>query len=329
MDLIRQLGPLAYASRLKRLSERLMHDVSKIYRMHDADFEARWFPVAYLLLHKSPMGITEIAEALGYSHPAVSQIAGEMEKHALVRSPRTSGDGRRRLLVLTPRGRTTLKRVKPVWEAIRRCTEDVIHESGYDGLAALDAVENALSSMDMYTRIRKTLRPAAQEVRIIPYRSAFRRAFRTLNLEWLGREIPLEPHDRRVLYHPDVEIISKGGQVFFARVNRAMVGTVAVIPRESDAFEVTKMAVTEQWRGAGIGRRLANTAIVWAHANGAGEIRIATSPKLTAALALYRSMGFVETKPDAAWRAEYRRRTIFFKMLPNSSNTENEEIRKS
>ena len=49
IDLIRKLGPLAFASRLKRLSERLMKDVALVYKDLNVDFQPRWFPVLYLL----------------------------------------------------------------------------------------------------------------------------------------------------------------------------------------------------------------------------------------------------------------------------------------
>jgi len=49
MDLIRQLGVLAFGSRLRRLNERLSKDVSRIYRDQGIGFEVRWFPVFYLL----------------------------------------------------------------------------------------------------------------------------------------------------------------------------------------------------------------------------------------------------------------------------------------
>jgi 2-hydroxychromene-2-carboxylate isomerase len=77
MDLIIELGELALASRLKRLSERLMRDVSRVYRELDEPFEARWFPLLRALLEESPQGVTQVARALGLTHPAVNQLAGD------------------------------------------------------------------------------------------------------------------------------------------------------------------------------------------------------------------------------------------------------------
>jgi hypothetical protein len=49
MDIIKDLAELALASRLKRLSDRLMKDVSQVYKDCKIDFEPRWFAVLYAL----------------------------------------------------------------------------------------------------------------------------------------------------------------------------------------------------------------------------------------------------------------------------------------
>jgi GNAT superfamily N-acetyltransferase len=211
---------------------------------------------------------------------------------------------------LTSRGRSTLKQIAPVWVAIRDCTEELITDSGQDLLRALTAMEVSLHAKPMGERLRVRLK-SDRAVEILQYRPALRNSFESLNLEWLGRVVPLEENDRRMLHDPESAIIQEGGQVLFARVSRTIAGTVAVIRQKPGVYEIAKMAVTEKHRGKGIGRQLSLAAIAWAQNAGATEIRIATSPKLKPALALYQSLGFQETTPDAAWRSEYRRKTIF------------------
>jgi len=126
MDLITQLGPLAFASRLKRLADRLMKDVSQLYKDLDLEFEARWFPVVYYLKERDSVPLTTVAQDLGLTHPAVNQVANVLSEKGLLASTRDTEDERRRLLSLTQKGRDTVRTLEPVWEEIAAATADVI-----------------------------------------------------------------------------------------------------------------------------------------------------------------------------------------------------------
>ncbi|UCD57275.1 MAG: MarR family transcriptional regulator, partial [Candidatus Hydrogenedentota bacterium] len=108
MDLIKQLGPMALGSRLKRLTIRMNKDISLIYRKLGIEFEARWFPVAYLLRTQSPLSISEIAVALNYSHTAIKNFVNEMVKKGLIETTRDTRDGRRRIIRLSNKGCKTV-----------------------------------------------------------------------------------------------------------------------------------------------------------------------------------------------------------------------------
>ena len=105
MDLIKQLGPMALGSRLKRLTVRMNKDVSRVYRELGIEFEARWFPVAYLLRQEAPLSISEIADALNYTHTAIKNFANEMIQKGLLDSTRDTKDKRKRIVSLSARGR--------------------------------------------------------------------------------------------------------------------------------------------------------------------------------------------------------------------------------
>ena len=152
-DLVQTLGPLALASRLKRLAERLQRDVSRYYKSRKLDFEARWFPVLYALKDRNSMSVTDLARALGLTHPAINQIAGDMSRHGLIESLHDSRDERRRLLHLTPKAQRLLQVIGPIWDDIRTANADLIAETGHDLLAAIDRVEHRLNEMDMYRRL--------------------------------------------------------------------------------------------------------------------------------------------------------------------------------
>ncbi|MEW5925309.1 MAG: MarR family winged helix-turn-helix transcriptional regulator, partial [Candidatus Zixiibacteriota bacterium] len=138
MDIIKQLGVLAFGSRLKRFNERLMRDVSRIYKEQDIDFEARWFPVFYLLKLESNTSITEIASALGLTHPAINQIAGEMSRAGLIISVRDKNDERRRLLSLSVKGKSLVPELEPLWQDVVDATMEVLEAANEGFLESID-----------------------------------------------------------------------------------------------------------------------------------------------------------------------------------------------
>ncbi len=329
MDLIRLLGPLALASRFKRLSDRLMKDASRIYREQKLDFEPRWFPVFYLLSEQSPLAVTEIARELHITHPAVNQVAGAMEKAGLIVSWRDKKDDRKRLLALSPSGKYLIKELMPLWSDIKQAACELLDESSPNLLAALDRIESALDNTGMFDRIKAKIKKRQLEaVEIIDYKPCYRKYFRMLNLEWLKKYFSVEPIDKKVLGDPNGKILTKGGQILFARVNGEIVGTVALIRRNKTTFELVKMAVTEKAQGRHIGKRLAQTAIDRARSLGAHTIVLNTSPKLAVANRLYRQLGFVRVASTLQQERGYQRPTITLKLNIEDNKKPNNQKRR-
>ncbi|MGB5105485.1 MAG: bifunctional helix-turn-helix transcriptional regulator/GNAT family N-acetyltransferase [Candidatus Zixiibacteriota bacterium] len=314
-DTIKDLGALAFASRLKRLSDRLARDISRVYEEHQVQFEARWFPVAYLLSQKSPLSVTEIAEQLEFTHPAVNQIAGQMERNDLLVSTRDRNDDRRRLISLTKKGKETVRQLQPLWEVIRRCTAELLQSVDDGFLESVQKIEDALDEKDMYGRVSEILYPQkAMVVDIIDFKPRWGDKFRELNEEWLNAYFRVEQADKVVLENPDREIIRHGGAVFFARTNGSIVGTAALIRHSDETYELAKMAVTAEFRGHGIGARLLETAIHRARIAGAKQLVLGTSLRLKEANQLYRKNGFRKLSGKPGWATEYARDTVYMRL---------------
>jgi GNAT superfamily N-acetyltransferase/DNA-binding MarR family transcriptional regulator len=315
MDLIQELGELAFASRLKRLSERLMRDVAAVYAAHDVDFEPRWFPVVYLLRTRSPMAITEIAITLGVTHPAVNQTAAAMARHGLLVSKRDRHDERRRLLALSARGRALGDRLQPVWAQIGAATRDLLEAEAPGMLGDLARIERSLDERSVGQRIGadRRRRPAPQ-VEIADYAPCWRADFARLNREWLEEFFTLEPQDAAVLADPEKTILVPGGTILFALVEGRPVGTVALVRHDADTVELAKMAVTATLRGGGIGRRLAQAAIERARDSGARQLILQTSARLVAATRLYRELGFRRCRRTTPMPHSYRRPTFVMQL---------------
>jgi len=316
MDLIKSLGTMAFGTRMKRLTERLMRGVSRVYKELDIDFEARWFPILYILheniLHKKPaLGITEIARELGLTHPAVNQLAGEMARRGLVSSSRDPGDERRRLLSLTPEGQRLVGKLRPVWADVRMATEELLAETGNSFLAALEGLEKSLKREDIFERIMARRRARlAGRVRIVDYRYRYREDFRRLNYQWLEEYFEVEPHDEEVLADPEGAIIDRGGHIFMALAEGAAVGTAALMKIDERSYELAKMAVAPEVRRRGIGTRLLEAALGRAAATGAGRLYLETSPGLKAAVNLYKKHGFRRVAAGSKWHFKVRRESI-------------------
>lgn len=318
MDIIQSLGPLAIASRLKRLSDRLMKDAELIYRKEGLPFQPRWFATFYLLWKKAPIGITEIARELGVTHPAVNQIAGDLEKAGLLVSLRDREDDRRRLLSLSPQGKELIARLLPVWQDIEEAARDLLDTHAPNLLGDLDRVENALDEKEMSRRVRGLFTNRQQEaVEILDYEPRYKAAFRRLNLEWLEKHFEVEPEDERVLSDPQGQVLKRGGKILFARLDGEIVGTVAVVPQEEGTAMLTKLAVTEKARGRQAGRKLVQAAIERARALGARTLRLHTNPKLAAANQLFRQMGFSQVTPAPRKDLGYKRPSILMTLNLN------------
>ncbi|MFD0738907.1 GNAT family N-acetyltransferase [Lysobacter koreensis] len=135
--------------------------------------------------------------------------------------------------------------------------------------------------------------PATAAIRIVDFAPRWREDFARLNVAWLERWFVVEPIDREVLSDPETHLLADGGRVLFAiDGDERAVGTVALKHEGGGVYELTKMAVAEECRGAGIGRLLMAGALDAYRAAGGRELFLESSTKLAPALALYESVGF-------------------------------------
>jgi DNA-binding MarR family transcriptional regulator/N-acetylglutamate synthase-like GNAT family acetyltransferase len=311
-DLIRELGELGMATRLKRLGERLSSDVARIYKSRKLNFEPKWFTTMYALYKNGSMSIQSLAQSLGFTHPAIIQFVNQMKKKDLVENKQGESDKRVNLISLTQKGRETFESIRPLLTDIEEVTSEVVNSPGLDMLLLLDKIEETLDQKSIYDRILERVKARElKEVRIVSFEPKYKDDFKRLNEEWLKKYFSIEPEDERILSNPE-EIIKNGGEIFFALYNNEVAGTCAVVKIDKHSFELAKMGVTEKYQGKQIGKKLALTVIGFAVAKNAKTIFLETSSKLTSALNLYKKLGFKQITNDHP--EKYQRCTIKMKL---------------
>jgi GNAT superfamily N-acetyltransferase len=139
-------------------------------------------------------------------------------------------------------------------------------------------------------------------------------AFRTLNEEWISRYFTLEAKDREVLGDPEGNILKHGGHILMVWLSHQAVGCVALIPMGGGVYELSKMAVSPEMRGLGIGRRLLLEAITLAKRIGARSLFLGSNSKLQNAVHLYESVGFRHVPAESIPDMPYARANVFMEL---------------
>ena len=152
-------------------------------------------------------------------------------------------------------------------------------------------------------------------IEIITYKKKYDKDFYNLNIEWLKTFFYVEPYDEEVLNKPNKYIINKGGYIFFAKQNKSILGTVALMPTKTkDVFELTKMAVSPKHRGLKIGQKLMQHCIDFAKNKNFNSLILYSNTKLENAIYIYRKYGFVEIpiEPNSPYvRSDIKMEIVF------------------
>lgn len=151
-------------------------------------------------------------------------------------------------------------------------------------------------------------------IHLRPFKPGDEPAFRILNEAWIAKYFVIEGADRAVLEDPVKNILEPGGHIFMALLDDRPVGCCALIAMRPGEFEVAKMAVLEEERGRGIGRKVLEYAIAQAKKLDAERLYLETNRKLANAIHLYESVGFRYVSPEQVIPSPYARANVFMEM---------------
>ena len=291
-NIIDAAGYLAISTRLQRLAESLRRDGTQIYQHFGIEFEPKFWPVLYTLSKKSPLGILDLANEIGYAHPSVIALVREMEQKKWIRSVKDKTDSRRRLLSLSPLALELVAQMEPVWVVIKTSLEEIC-EGETPLLRAIEEVERRLAQESFSDTARRIARSRADNsVRIIDYEPRYQEAWESLNLTWISKDFEVEDIDRETLGRPQQYFLDGGGAILLAEKDGEIIGTVGLQPFGNGAYELAKMTVAEKARGLKIGEKLGWAALERAQKLGAKRVFLYSNTKAYQAINLYFKLGF-------------------------------------
>jgi len=321
MKSLNDLGILGLGSRLKRLSDVLYRQLDEVYKVEKIAFQARNFPLLQLLNENESMSVTELADVLGQTHPAISQMSKKLQQKGWVYHHVDGADERRRLLSITPAGFELFDKLAPIWKDMQVILGRLMTTSGGNLMNNVDLLERQLSQLSLTHRMSDLRRERLiNSVEIIHFLPEHGKSFYQLNRSWLERYFYVEDIDHEILSEPMTRIIEPGGFILMARIKDKIVGTVALMTTEGNQLELSKMTVDEDFQGLGIGEKLLKAAIQQYQATDFKGLFLESNRQLTAALNLYDKYGFVEEEspngPSAYSRADIY--MVFKEGLPQS-----------
>lgn len=152
-DVVRALGYLCLGTRFRRIGERLQADTQKIINEHDGAVQPALHPLLAAIDRLGPLGIGEIAEALGITQPGATRSVSELMKMGLVTAEAPPDDQRRRVITLTDTGNAAVEEGKTIiWPRIEAAVADLCRDLPEGLLAQLAEIEDRLAERPLAKR---------------------------------------------------------------------------------------------------------------------------------------------------------------------------------
>ncbi len=115
----------------------------------------------------------------------------------------------------------------------------------------------------------------------------YREYFAKLNYEWLEKYFEVEDTDRQILENPEKEILQKVDKSSLPGTRIRLQEQLPLLKKNKQTCELTKMAVTKQFQGKQIGKKLLKASIDFAKKQKYTNMILCTSPILEKATNLY------------------------------------------
>lgn len=150
-DLLEELGYRTLDSRLKRISDRIIHDIRAFYKSQELELEPNWYLIFELLKTEEFVTTSMIVQRTKLAQPSIAMIVKKMMQKGYLKSTTDPKDGRIQQLRLTEKAREQLPFFEKIYENCNATIWEILGED--DGiLQYLDAIDRRLNERSFRER---------------------------------------------------------------------------------------------------------------------------------------------------------------------------------
>ncbi len=178
-------GELILGTRLKKLGEKFLNDVSAVYRELGIEFETPWFALFFTLDKYGSLTMSEIASNLGVTQSAISQTVSVLEKKGLIRIDTADEDKRIKVVSLTEKAIALITKIKPIWKSIKKEMKIMLYEGKKSKymLQALSELEESFAKKSLTARVIDDIKDAP--LKIEQYKPQYFREIKRVVFSWI------------------------------------------------------------------------------------------------------------------------------------------------
>lgn len=156
-DLLRELGYANLDTRLKRISDKMIHSLRAMYKKLDLDVEPSWYLVLFILNKEPNSSVMDIANQLQFRHQSIIVMTQKMIANGYLAKAKDPMDNRRTIFSLTEKAKKRLPLFREIWESGKKVTYELLNKD-IAIMKYLEIVETNLEENSFGDRIIEKLK---------------------------------------------------------------------------------------------------------------------------------------------------------------------------
>ncbi len=308
-DFLQEIEHLGFTARIKRLNEKIVSSTLEHYSSLGLGIEPNWHVIFLLLKEKGKLTVTEIAHALGFSHPAMIKITKKMKAQGYLESRKDPDDRRKTFILLSKKGEEALPIFEKEWNRIQEVLREFVSD---DFLENLTQLEQDFDNLGFEARYQKRFGQKAYTIHNAKP-TGFKAIGKLMVAVYSGLEGFPKAEEQPQYYEtlanigdftqkPEVELLaalSHDGKILGAVLyfgDMQYYGAGGTVTQEKNASGFRLLAVDPSARGLGIGRALSVACIEKARKKGHAQVIIHSTAYMKVAWKMYENLGFIRSE---------------------------------